>query len=896
MEFEYESTCTDYSSFNLKDWKNLTSLFTSNLSAYHPAFFQCMSQYLACMEVGSIGNSSADEEILKGNVSVIFIACLILIQNSNVEETHTVTCSELCHDPITSTLSAAISIFVLRLRCAMIYGAQNMLNDCNYNIVQVVVESLERYRAYFDIHPANFAICVCSSLAMIPDAIFGSAGGARGSLSLNPHFVRRCYKELNDKRQGMDLVIQSFHGLSSLRMSWIGSVELSIKVDYHLLAVCERWAAIFTLPFEFVEMTAPLIERYIDATIKTRNSNLAVQQMGYHYLIRLFEGACMVPEDIHNMYLGLSSEQLDSSDQDTQKRQYSKSKHRFKGRVESISTQDSGGDMLSQAGKEAFERGDVACRSSLALWNIIFKSVYSNLESLNDMDSIDGEGDIGCLLMCCSACVPFIIEFAFESKYRELLERLLCSTSKFCCSSSRYIRSQSMDIIERIYSALVTRTKMTTNHAIPEFEQSISFVLCECCIQLASKCSYPLEYFACMTEESDEELENERNDVRDLLRSICDVEGCYPSRLSLLILQNILGFCQKSLNETSIEKSETTVHIFSSLAKPINWISSSLYSTGNISSYEVVSLTIHIFHKFCGDLLVFLSSSSQCLRAFSVIRLLSLAIASFSPTLDCVGKYLTQCSDNRESLVQFYETLGLIVTVTIASLQNIPELFGDNSQSIVTHLNIRGAMRAPGGEDHVSCIALLRLSSESDNLAANWLDAGAKMQQISTENLLLTLIQVHDDLKLAEMQRGYGIDYGSGVTPKTRRILLNIISQLVFRLHGKITISKSTASRVDGLFQKNYEYIVQIYGSQDSSIIEKMFHVCEATFDLASYPSDLIYSSLCPSSPHLHGYCCIIQLALSGYSLRWDVTDGKHVKFQVRIICCLMSLTDPIYE
>ena len=59
---------------------------------------------------------------------------------------------------------------------------------------------------------------------------------------------------------------------------------------------------------------------------------------------------------------------------------------------------------------------------------------------------------------------------------------------------------------------------------------------------LATSCGYPANYFEDLSVDNDEELENERNDVRDVLRSVTDfgsvdVNGAFESSVSIRILE-----------------------------------------------------------------------------------------------------------------------------------------------------------------------------------------------------------------------------------------------------------------------------------------------------------------------------------------------------------------------
>lgn len=107
------------------------------------------------------------------------------------------------------------------------------------------------------------------------------------------------------------------------------------------------------------------------------------------------------------------------------------------------------------------------------------------------------------------------------------------------------------------------------------------------------------------------------------------------------------------------------------------------------------------------------------------------------------------------------------------------------------------AMRAPGGEDHCSCIALMRLSSESESLCSSmWKFYTDPICETSLHEkpvpLVFDLCFLHDKLRQIECSRGYGVFHGSGVLPKTRRILLNVTCQ--------ICLSATKSSEVNHIF------------------------------------------------------------------------------------------------
>jgi len=87
-----------------------------------------------------------------------------------------------------------------------------------------------------------------------------------------------------------------------------------------------------------------------------------------------------------------------------------------------------------------------------------------------------------------------------------------------------------------------------------------------------------------------------------------------------------------------------------------------------------------------------------------------MAIASFSPFLSDICT-----SYKHEDRQLFHETLALSVFFSLLCLVHIPELATESRLGEVPY-DIRGAMRGPGGEDHVACLVLMRLTKESNEL------------------------------------------------------------------------------------------------------------------------------------------------------------------------------------
>jgi hypothetical protein len=119
------------------------------------------------------------------------------------------------------------------------------------------------------------------------------------------------------------------------------------------------------------------------------------------------------------------------------------------------------------------------------------------------------------------------------------------------------------------------------------------------------------------------------------------------------------------------------------------------------------------------------------------------------------------------------------------SVVHIPELAVESTLDH-SQFDIRGAFRSPGGEDHVGILVFMRLASEGDELAAHVIRLG----HAHGGTLLMDLCRLHNDLKCIEKERGPMIHHGKGVTPRTRRILLETISRFS-------TVGKSAPGLID---------------------------------------------------------------------------------------------------
>jgi glycine cleavage system regulatory protein len=201
-------------------------------------------------------------------------------------------------------------------------------------------------------------------------------------------------------------------------------------------------------------------------------------------------------------------------------------------------------------------------------------------------------------------------------------------------------------------------------------------------------------------------------------------------------------------------------------------------------------------------------------------RIANIATASLAPLIAA----LLSSDSSRERTRSLIEAS---VRAAAISIDRIPELA---SESILetSMYDIRGTMRGPGGEDHVGCLALVRLAYESDEVAR----AIGGMPDALTD-----LCELHQKLKTLEAARGKLIMHGSGVTPKSRRILLSALCHVELKSQNRAGIAKALLD----LFEASCVAIASFRGRCELND-EDLFQIAENILDLTSFPSQLLVS------------------------------------------------------
>ena len=762
--------------------------------------------------------------------------------------------------------------------------------------MQQIVPAIQQYESLHQLHSSitTEAIhkCIYTQLSTVPDALIGgnTSGGIRGRLSVDPKCIQYMNIELSTPETGIQIVMDSLHFILDQQQ------DQAIDVSRHHLffLTCERWAKCVPLPKDFVERTITYSLNHILPNIDDESSE-SMQNAFSSYLINIFESACMTITQIASFNVGLSTDPNMSSHPPERKRQSSKSKKRQKEKFDSVTNHDH----IVQAEKQKVHRGDIAFFAAYTSWEALYKMFQQNLQQSQDRNYVaNGEGPIGCVCALVSACLPHIISnqnVGLEMSMVNLFVSNVMDSLKLICShSNSSVRVLSFEHLPKIHTALVGKSSSTIVEymLLTEIETCITKNMAECAILLAEQCAYPHDYFNDLTMDNDEDLEIERNDVRDIIRSLTTIDQ-KTLQVPLLVLDYILLYCHEtimiSVDSTNGEynlPSEPAVHVLSSPAKSLQYLAQNIHSLNKTKYLQTVQSIIRnalysVIYS-CDNVLVAFQLNVSLNQVFPISRLINICLASFSPFFSSMLANASQFDSNQLELLE--GVLCRFVSINIESMKNIPELIAYSSLGNTVY-DIRGAMRSPGGEDHVACIALMRLVVESNEVAFAALTAASKAKNNDIISIIVEISQVHDQLKSLEIKRGPGVFHGSGVTPKSRRVLLKSLCQLgLVASKAHQNTSDVISSEINRLFHSPLEKIIRENARTDIPKVSLIHSICEATHDLASFPPEFCSQLFYGGHDILQGTQLIINTVLTGYKDFHVYGDPSDTMIQVRII------------
>lgn len=142
------------------------------------------------------------------------------------------------------------------------------------------------------------------------------------------------------------------------------------------------------------------------------------------------------------------------------------------------------------------------------------------------------------------------------------------------------------------------------------------------------------------------------------------------------------------------------------------------------------------------------------------------------------------------------------------------------------------------------------------------------------ETIFLDLSTLHRQLKNIEVNRGVGVDYGIGVCPVSRRIILKVISHLSLI---KMNNTNEVQAILQELLQVPLNEIVS-FSSDATLSAEKLYVLCEASFDLSFYSPSLVTNLFNNNSNDL---AVIFDCIIAGYSQLTFTVDSDDLCYQV---------------
>ena len=153
------------------------------------------------------------------------------------------------------------------------------------------------------------------------------------------------------------------------------------------------------------------------------------------------------------------------------------------------------------------------------------------------------------------------------------------------------------------------------------------------------------------------------------------------------------------------------------------------------------------------------------------------------------------------------------------------------------------------------------------------------------------LASLHHVLKVAEINRGVGVDYGIGVCPVSRRIILRAISTLCF--HEMKIAKEGTSVGRDILYQLALAPLDDMRMQKNVALsAEKLFRICECSYDLSFFSPKLVTELL---NNHHSEFELLFECVVTGYS-RLSFTSGiDDICYQVRPNRCLAFFESSIH-
>lgn len=754
-----------------------------------------------------------DEEHIKGEMTVLTLAGLLYLES----------CATRIRTPLLQTLAHAVVTATFRIYCL---NSSASLVNLLHKVVQTVSQKL----------PANlpasvFTMMLC--LSVLPDAILGHPGGARGRLSADGRYFRQLGSELRDSKP-----------LEEILHSFANTPQASVLI----LDLLSNWASLLPLSMTLLQSILPVLQMQLQSEQGQSNA--------LQLLLNIYEGAAWSMDQVLSSLIGLSDTKFDYRSK--------KKTSRAKKRHQEVVAKNSNDALIENAQKELIHRGNVACVVTAHCWEALDGHVNAALAQAGSQAQIEGEGPIGVISACANACLPHVLKHPSTANGLLLVQHISEGLKHMCASSNRSVRMLALEPLYTLHTTMLDvvreRGGLQSN-----LETVVVEALYVCSMGLAGSCGYPLGYFDKLDLISDHDLEVERNDIRDLLRSVGGSgEGGStvntgstrrPPQISVSLLHRLVQSCSDATGSATIHRttlSETAIHAFSSLAKPINHLAKCCqhYSPTGLE-YQILQMALKVLSESNQLVVKMFRDTPQDANVtvlLPISRIVNIANASLSPFLSAIAS-----ANDQQWSSMLSDVLTNIVQGSIFSLEQIPEL---SAPSVVppSMYNIRGTMRLPGGEDHVGCLSLMRATSEGEPLVHFLVKA--------ISPCLSRLAKLHHTLKKLEVDRGMLVFHGSGVCPQTRRILVGTLCLLEKSSNGLLGASTILSE----LFHGPIGSILALKDRRSFGEAE-LYNIVESVLDLASFAPEMVASLFASPSDRSYSLCLevLTNVCVSGY-------------------------------
>ena len=616
---------------------------------------------------------------------------------------------------VLSDLGSAMSITALRMRYRPLkdkYATPTAAAGCPslvemlVNAISTVKESAEEYYAHDNnqqsgnvgrAHHHAVTLCYSTVLRSLPETVLLLPGQdePHRAPSVDRSCMRSASMELRSDEFGMKKVVELIVMYESISEN---EHESAIRI----LQCCESWAKCVSVPIDMVHLTVGNIgSNYFQITNQcaTREEERA-REAALQYLVSIFDSAAhtLTTKDVLMAVLGA----VKKSSSNGKKKTRSKSKKRADkvlGELVAAHHEEQGSDDTSEdlANMELQARRNAACVAAAHAFGISIEggSTASDVFGLRPAITNEATTNHTISATICSVGVsvlPHLLSEGNEDRWRtELIQVVLTTLQRLCGNSNRDTRCQAYEPLFALASSLSSSKSTAMVHAVVDS-------LSGCVLALGEACQYPRSYFLHLTVNNDDEIEVERNDVRDVARTVCSLDSgvVNDSSPSLHVLERIINACGVAINgciSANELPHETAVHILSALAKPLNKLAK-LYQDHPFPKGRTVMISAFTSLGIINEKLSDSFESTSMSDTLPISRLACMATASFSPMMSSLVKVIHGAGGEADTQLcsSLKRAMSSSIRQAILSSANIPELVAESTLS-TSRYDIRGAMR-----------------------------------------------------------------------------------------------------------------------------------------------------------------------------------------------------------